>query len=521
MNPSIRIAVLAAAALSLSFRAFADDAAAPAPAAATAPAVKAARPKAPAKAVKPKAVAAKAEGAAPAVPGKDETLSHGRFRDVTIYRPEGTPKSFVMFLSGDGGWNLGVVSMAKTLVAKGALVAGINTPKLLAEMEKDGADCVYPDGDLENLSHFIQAYYKLPTYLAPLIVGYSSGATLAYASLVQAPEDTFAGALTLGFCPDLNLHKPLCKGSGIEFAKRSDGTGVDFLAAKKLGDPWITLHGAIDQVCDVPATRAFVAKVPKAEFVELPKVGHGFSVPTNWEAQYEAAFAKLTSVTSPKTVPPPPASLSGLPVIEIPAKAGAPTSDVFALLISGDGGWAGIDKEVAASLSAKGIPVVGIDSLRYFWTPRTPEVLAADVEKILRYYLSAWKKSRALFIGYSQGADVLPFALSRLSPATRAQVAEAAVMGLSDDALFEFHLASWVGAADEGLPTRPEIARLKNVIGGMPLLCIYGEDDGEALCPKLDAAQVRIVKLKGGHHFGGDYDRVAQEIINGIPPSTH
>ncbi len=446
-----------------------------------------------------------------------QTLSHGRFKDVTVYQPAGTPKSFVIFLSGDGGWNLGVVNMAKALVVKGAMVAGINTPRLLAEMEKDDGDCVYPDGDLENLSHFIQAYYQLPSYLPPLLVGYSSGATLAYASLVQAPEDSFAGALTLAFCPDLNLHKPLCKGNGIEFDKRSDGTGVDFLPAKKLAENWVTLHGAIDQVCAAPATRGFVRKVPKSEFIELPKVGHGFSTPANWTPQFEAAYAKLSSVQAPHTVPPPPAGLAGLPIIVVPAQAGAPESDLFALLISGDGGWAGIDKEVAAALSEKGVTVIGVDSLRYFWTARTPDGLAADTDRILRYYLSALKKKRALLIGYSQGADVLPFALSRLPPTTRAQVALSAMIGLSDDALFEFHLASWVGAADEGLPTLPEIRKLHGVVGAMPVLCIFGEDDGDAVCPKLAGADVRNVKLKGGHHFGGDYDRVAQEMLSAVP----
>lgn len=513
MNPA-RLPALAA--LLFATAAFAADPTAP-PAAA-APAAPAAAPAKPAP--KPAPAKAKAKPAEPAAPGTAQKISHGRFKDVTIYQPKGTPKSFVMFLSGDGGWNLGVVDMAQALVDEGAMVAGINTPKLLAEMEKDGADCVYPDGDLENLSHFIQAYYKLPTYLAPILVGYSSGATLAYASLVQAPENTFAGALTLGFCPDLNLHKPLCKGEGIEFTKRSDGTGVDFLAAKKLGDDWITLHGSEDQVCNVPATKAFVAKVPHAEFVELPKVGHGFSVPANWMTQYKEAFRKLTAVPAPKTVPPPPASLTGLPIVEVPAKDGAPQSDVFALIISGDGGWAGIDKEVAAALSVKGIPVIGLDSLRYFWTPRVPDGLATDIDRISRYYLKSLNKKRVLLIGYSQGADVLPFALTRLPPATRAQVAESVLIGLSDDALFEFHLSSWVGAADEGLPTRPEIDKLKGVVGSMPVLCIYGEDDGEALCPKLDPAHLKIVKLKGGHHFGGDYARVAQEILNAVPAAA-
>lgn len=464
----------------------------------------------------------KPAAAKPAPPtAKVERLSHGRFRDVTLYRPEGTPTSFVLFLSGDGGWNAAMTGMVTTLVAKGALVAGISTPRIVAEMEQDGGDCGSIVGDLENLSHFIQAYDHLPTYLAPILAGYSSGATLAYATLVQSPRDTFTGALTLGFCADLNLHKPMCKDGGIESRRRGDGTGIDLLPAKQLPDPWINLQGSIDQACELPLARSFTRGVENVELVELPKVGHGFLKPEAWLPQYEAAFEKLRSAPSPKTVPAPPASLGNLPVIEIPAKPGVPEADSFALLISGDGGWAGIDKEVAASLSAKGIPVVGLDSLRYFWTPRTPEGLATDVDKILRYYLGTLKKQRAIFIGYSQGADVLPFALSRLEPAVRAQVAEAAVMGLSDNALFEFHLTNWVGDDNSGIPTLPEFAKLKGVTGSMPLLCIYGEDDEEALCPKLDPAQVKVVKLKGGHHFGGDYDRVAQEIIAGLPAAVH
>ena len=32
-----------------------------------------------------------------------------------VYLPEGKPKSVAMFLSGDGGWELGVINMARAL----------------------------------------------------------------------------------------------------------------------------------------------------------------------------------------------------------------------------------------------------------------------------------------------------------------------------------------------------------------------------------------------------------------------
>jgi pimeloyl-ACP methyl ester carboxylesterase len=103
--------------------------------------------------------------------------------------------------------------------------------------------------------------------------------------------------LSLGFSPDLDLKKPLCKGSGVEATPRrsTDGTlkGVDFLPAKKLSGTWIVLQGEIDQVCPAPLTQKFVAAVPDGTIVLLPKVGHGYSVERNWLPQYEAAFDRL------------------------------------------------------------------------------------------------------------------------------------------------------------------------------------------------------------------------------------
>ena len=116
-----------------------------------------------------------------------ETLSHGRFHDVYVYKPKSEVQHFALFFSGDGGWDDGLGDIAKTLAAQGTLVAGIDTSDLFEELEKDGGKCVFPVGDMENLSHFVQAYYKLPTYYTPILIGHSAGASLAYAALAQAP----------------------------------------------------------------------------------------------------------------------------------------------------------------------------------------------------------------------------------------------------------------------------------------------------------------------------------------------
>jgi type IV secretory pathway VirJ component len=448
-------------------------------------------------------------------------LSHGRFKDLVVYAPAGNPSSFVLFLSGDEGMNPAAVAQAAQLAQQGAMVVGIDLPKFEAVLKADGSECVFPDGDLENLSHFVQAYFHNATYLAPMLVGVSSGGAMAYAMLAQAPKDTFASALSLGFCPHLNLDKPLCKGSGLEFTHAAGGSGgpggsgANLLPINHLANPWVILQEEKNSACPVAVTREFVSQVHGAALAVLPTLS---------PASVNAAFAKLAAAMSSRATAPPPPALGDLPVIEVPAQPAAAQSaaaqstaapaDAFAIIMSGDGGWAGLDQDIAAALSARGIPVVGLDSLRYYWTARTPQGVATDTDRMIRYYLAHFGKKRVLLVGYSQGADVLPFAVNRLPQATKAQVALTAILGMSEHALFEFHVSSWISDDNSGPATLPEVNRLT----GMPVLCIYGEDEHDSLCPKLDPLKVKVVKLKGGHHFDGNYAGLANEILAAAKP---
>jgi type IV secretory pathway VirJ component len=450
-------------------------------------------------------IAAAARAAEVTAPAR---IGHGRFKEIAVYQPEGTPTGFVLLLSGDDGWNGAVTELAQELQRHGAMVAGIDLPQFYRSLEADGNDCVFPDGDLENLSHFVQAYYHLPGYLNPVLVGYSAGAGLAYAALAQAPRDTFIGALSLGFCPVLKLQKPLCKAPGAEFSRTTAGRGADLLPVSALGNPWVVIQGENDRACPVAAARDFVSRVHGAALAVLPQVGQDFAPPARSLPRFTAAFDVLAA-NAARRLPAAPQALVDLPIVEVPARADAAPSDSVAIIMSGDGGWAGLDQDVAAALAADGIPVVGLDSLRYYWSARTPEGLATDTDRMIRYYLAHLNKKRVLLIGYSQGADVLPFAVNRLPPATRERVALTAVLGMTEHALFEFHLSSWISDSTAGLPTLPEVNR----IAGMPVLCIYGADESDSLCPKLDPKKIDVIKLKGGHHFDGDYAGLARVII--------
>ena len=132
---------------------------------------------------------------------------------------------------------------------------------------------------------------------------------------------------------------------------------------------------------------------------------------------------------------------------------------------------------------------------------------------MLLHYSREWGKSHAILIGFSQGADTLPFMVNRLPAATRAMVGLTALLGISDSAAFEFHLANWLGNPTDGLPTAPELERWS----GSPYLCLYGADDRDAACAQLTGKGGVAVKMPGGHHFGGSYAQIAAQISARLP----
>ena len=149
-----------------------------------------------------------------------DVLTVPGFGQVALYAPHTVPSQVVLFVSGDGGWNLGVIPMAEALRDRGALVIGIDIRTFVKTL--NAADsCAYPAGDLERLSRTVQLKRGLPEYRPPILVGYSSGATLVYAALAAAPPETFAGAISLGFCPDLEIRRPPCQQNGLTFTHRT------------------------------------------------------------------------------------------------------------------------------------------------------------------------------------------------------------------------------------------------------------------------------------------------------------
>jgi type IV secretory pathway VirJ component len=428
--------------------------------------------------------------AATAAATPPRTVSHGRFQDTPVYLPEGHPQRVVVWF--DGGRDPGrSAARVAALRAQGALVAVVDAARLRRSVARDGGgSCGFGAGDVENFSRWFQAYLQLPGYHLPLIGGDGDGAELAYAVAAQADTQVFAGLLTTDFCPDGARERMVC-GAGVSHGR---------LQPAELSFPWLNAAG--EAHCRAGDAGVFVRRVAMAR--PFQRTASGDALPGL------LAAAQVLGAQKGVSLAPPPDDLKGLPVVEVPSSK---PGDTLAIFVSGDGGWAGLDKEVAAALSDAGVSVVGVDSLRYFWSERTPQGFARDLERIAAHYRQQWQRQRVVLIGFSQGADVLPAAINQMSPATRDSVAMIALMSVGRKADYEFHVSNWLGGGGGGLPIAPEVARLPPG----KTLCLYGEDDDDALCPALPAGNAQVIKLPGDHHFKGDYDRLAQTLLDHLP----
>ena len=199
-----------------------------------------------------------AQAAAPA------RIDHGRFENVQLLLPASPAKSVVLLLSNAGGWQQAEQRQAEALQRAGTAVIGIDTAQFLKTLEADGGDCVFPDGDLENLSRFLQAYAQLPGYRAPVLAGNGAGAALAYATLMQAPAGTFAAGLLSDFDARLPLQKPLCTDSGPQITAGMSKQPAVLLGQRKLAAPVVIINGSA-----APALDTLLGTTPAARQLRI------------------------------------------------------------------------------------------------------------------------------------------------------------------------------------------------------------------------------------------------------------
>ncbi|MBS0584208.1 MAG: hypothetical protein JSS42_14010 [Proteobacteria bacterium] len=436
-------------------------------------------------------------------------VHYGLFGDVHVAAPSGEPKRTVVFISDKEGWNARAESLATALSSNGALVFGIDYPAYRKEMLSIRNDaCHFPSAHIQEMSDWMQKNRKVKNFSYPLLIGDGAGAAFAYAVDAQAPKGTFSGLVTLGWDFSPRFPKPLCKGDAGELSAADGKDEFRLTPVGALPNRWLPLPFASGARTD-------------GALAMLGELRRWLPLPASWRTSpHDDAGAELDHGVAWLTAPtvaakPLPGDVADLPLIEAPAQGAF--AERIAIILTGDGGWAGLDIAVADQLSKRGIAVVGLNTLKFFWQTRTPAEAADAVTRIIGHYGNEHPDADFIVIGYSFGASLAPVVVNRVTDDARAKIAAQVLISPDAEAVFEIHVGDWFGSThhEGAIPIAPEIANTK-----VPVICVHGAEEGaDSFCATLQGKpNVTDVSLPGGHHYDGNYDALGARIAASLPP---
>jgi type IV secretory pathway VirJ component len=420
-------------------------------------------------------------------------LDGGRYGEVKLAEPVSAPRGYVVLFSDAGGWTAKDDSRLDAIAKAGALAVGVDTDAYLDRAASFDPRCLQLLGDAEGLSRQLQRERPGSEYFFPVLAGVGRGGALVGAILAQAPKATVGAGVSLDPWASVGTERAFCP----RVARADDPLPASPRAdVPVLVDPW-TVVLSPTTLQEVRAR--FDALTPDVPQLTLSKLGE------------PAGDDTLARFIAPTLIPDNFGSVAGLPLVELPVE---PHKRRMAILISGDGGWRDIDRTIAEQMQKQGLPVVGWDALRYFWSRKTPDETAADLAKVIAAYGPKWNVDEVALVGFSFGADVLPFLYPKLPPALRQRVKLITLLSPSPAADWEIRVVGWLGAAPSAEAT-PLAPALKTVPAEL-FQCFYGDQDHNSSCAALVGTEAEVIEKKGQHHFDGDYAKIAREILAGF-----
>jgi type IV secretory pathway VirJ component len=198
--------------------------------------------------------------------------------------------------------------------------------------------------------------------------------------------------------------------------------------------------------------------------------------------------------------------MAQLPVMELTASIQTP----YIYYISGDGGLNDFSTGLAKTLNQAGFTIASLNARSYFWSKKSPDQTASEISAYLQSRISTRKNQQIIFIGYSFGADVMPFIINRLPDSLKKRIASVVLLSPSGTTDFEIHVLDMFGTPKK---RSMDVVAEINKMGNQKTAIIFGGDEtgfsGKAITIKNSFIQT----LPGGHHYDGNIREVVNTVM--------
>ena len=197
------------------------------------------------------------------------------------------------------------------------------------------------------------------------------------------------------------------------------------------------------------------------------------------------------------------------PTKHLPVMEYRSTGDVgyYVIFLSGNGGLRNLVQSVTHYLNSKNVSVIALNSKKYFWSKKMPEQIGCDLESLMDQCNLKWGEKKVVIIGFSMGAEVLPFAVNCMADKYRNEINDMILIAPWQKATFKVKLRDFYLEVNEGSDIYSELIALKP-----KKAYVICDNNHLSICHKDLDGLIDHDLLGGGHHFGGHYSILSQMI---------
>lgn len=181
------------------------------------------------------------------------------------------------------------------------------------------------------------------------------------------------------------------------------------------------------------------------------------------------------------------------------------------LYLTGDGGFNNFSKELCSEIAKSGFTVVAINSRKYFWKKRTADEITKEFSEVLLKLIHGRQSDQFYLVGYSFGADVVPFIVNRLDISLSEYLKSIVLLEPSPTTDLKIHIADLLGRSN--VKRNMDVAAEINHIAKVKTTIVLGRDGADFPAERVHGNHFLFEWLDGGHDFGKRPDLVAQKTV--------
>ena len=195
---------------------------------------------------------------------------------------------------------------------------------------------------------------------------------------------------------------------------------------------------------------------------------------------------------------------------KLPLKEWTSTADKpLIFYVSGDGGYTSFSENICTAINKMGYKVTALNSKSYFESQKTPKQTTNDIVNYLNKEFSKRKNQQLVLMGYSFGADIVPFVTNILPDSVKRKLITEVLISPSTSTDFETHIWDILGGNKKrSMDVIAEINKLGDI-----RTAIISENEADFPGNDIKLKNYCHYKLAGGHHFQGNTDEVIKIMM--------